>query len=272
MRGFAHKRRLFKKNGLKLSLVCSLHWLFRFVVTAQRYFFYGVLVVLMTYLMPHDLREMAVYIFVILLLVKCLENLLHVGLSSDPMRLRIFFQSVMALVFFVAGSSSVYQDHFSALVLNRLILLCLMNLVGGRLVDVFQSKLFKSYLFQKVIDKEYLRNGKTVEDLPSESSLHVDVEERDADKRMRRINQNVVKQDYQGIVELSFLNREVRTEIGSKVVWSRRAPERVFQDSAVQYYLVFKVYPFGFERLSYTLIIVKVNQNKTFRFPPDLSA
>ncbi|XZR23247.1 hypothetical protein ACQ0P5_03140, partial [Streptococcus canis] len=80
-------------------------------------------------------------------------------------------------------------------------------------VAVIQPRLFKHYLFKKVIDKEYLGIRKFTDELPPESNIYVDADEKDADKRMRLINQHVIKPPYQEVVELSYLNREVITAI-----------------------------------------------------------
>lgn len=46
--------------------------------------------------------------------------------------------------------------------------------------------------------------------LPPESNLYYDADENDADKRMQMINHKAIKQFYQGVVELSFLDRKVK--------------------------------------------------------------
>ena len=62
---------------------------------------------------------------------------------------------------------------------------------------------------------------------------------------MRQINKNAIKQPYQDVVELSFLNREVITAIGYKAASFGKETERTFVDDDTIYYPIFTVHPFG---------------------------
>lgn len=264
MKECIQKWQLPNKNGLKLVLVCGLNWLIRFVAKSQLDFFYGVFVVLLTHDLPQDWRKMTVYVSVILLLIKCLEKLFQLASSSEFIRLKSAFQTVMSLLFFVVGTSSVYQERLSELVVNRLIFLCLISLAVARLVAFLQPRLFKDYLFKTVIHKEYLGVKKATNNLSLKSNFYVDAEEGDADKRMRMVNKNAIKEPYQGIVELSFLNKEVVTGIGHKVALSEKEESRIFEDVDIIYYPIFKVYPLGIKIVGVPLISFRLSRKEAY--------
>lgn len=96
-----------------------------------------------------------------------------------------------------------------------------------------------------LLTKEYLGIRKTTDDLPPQPNLYDAADEKDADKRMKEINKNAIKPAYQGVVELSFLNREVITAIGYRAVPFEKETERTFIDDDTIYYPIFTVHPFG---------------------------
>ncbi|GAA0059344.1 hypothetical protein ScKU62_18530 [Streptococcus canis] len=148
-------------------------------------------------------------------------------------------------VFFLAGDIYIKEHVLTELIVNRLFTFWLISLVLATLVAVIQPRLFKYYLFKNVINKEYLGIRKLTDDLPPKSNIYADADEKDADKRMRLINQNVIKPPYQDVVELSYLNREVITAIQYEIVPFRRENERTFIDNDTIYYPIFTVHPFG---------------------------
>ena len=82
---------------------------------------------------------------------------------------------------------------------------------------------------------------------------------------MRQINQNVIKQPYQDVVELSFLNRKVTTGIHYETDLVTKETERIFEDVDTIYYPIFRVYPFGIkENLDHTLIKFKLSRKTAF--------
>ncbi|MBY5050934.1 hypothetical protein K6W07_02915 [Streptococcus agalactiae] len=159
------------------------------------------------------------------------------------MKMPLFF-GVM-YVFFLAGNTYIKAHLLTEVMVNSLLSFWLISLFFATLVTVIQPRLFKHYLFKKVIDKEYLGIRKFTDFLPPEINFYKDADEEDADKRMRLINQNVIKHPYQEVVELSFLNREVITAIGYKAVPFEKETERTFIDDDTIYYPIFTVHPFA---------------------------
>lgn len=169
---------------------------------------------------------------------------------------------------FLAGNTYIKQNNLTEMLFNRLLTFWLISLVLATLVAVIQPRLFKYYLFKNVINKEYLGIRKLTDDLPPKSNIYADADEKDADKRMRLINQNVIKPPYQGVVELSYLNREVITAIQYKSTPFRKEKERSFIDDDTIYYPIFTAHPFGdSERkldFCYRLIQFKLSQKDVF--------
>lgn len=133
----------------------------------------------------------------------------------------------------------------------------------------FQAKLFQRYLFKNVLNKEYLGLKKATDPFPPEINFYVDAGESDANQRMVMINKRAVKEAYQGIVELSFLNVERFTDV---VYYYRESLsgfesplKKEFSDVDTVSHLVFRVYPFGKELDFYfKLIRLDLSRRKAF--------
>ena len=133
----------------------------------------------------------------------------------------------------------------------------------------FQTKLFQRYLFKNILNKEYLGIKKATDPFPPEINLYVDAGESDANQRMVMINKRSVKEAYQGIVELSFLNVERFTGISHyREEWNGfEAPlKKKFVDVDEVSHLVFNVYPFGKKiDFYFKLIRLDLSRRKAFR-------
>ena len=233
------------KNGLKLSLICGLNWLIKIVFKGQFYLLSAVFCGLLTYYMPQDIQFFTVRVLELIIIIKITIGGIYTILSRDFkwMKMPLFF-GVM-YVFFLAGNTYIKAHLLTEVMVNSLLSFWLISLFFATLVTVIQPRLFKHYLFKKVIDKEYLGIRKFTDFLPPEINFYKDADEEDADKRMRLINQNVIKHPYQEVVELSFLNREVITAIGYKAVPFEKETERTFLDDDTIYYPIFTVHPFA---------------------------
>ena len=132
----------------------------------------------------------------------------------------------------------------------------------------FQAKLFQRYLFKNILNKAYLGIRKLKDELPPKINLFTEAGQSDANQRMVMINKRVVKETYQGIVELSFLNVERFTGIAYyREAWNGvEAPlKKRFSDVDEMYHLVFRVYPFGKRiNLYFKLIRLDLSRRKAF--------
>lgn len=170
---------------------------------------------------------------------------------------------MLVSIFLIALDFSFQENEFSLW-----ILIALISIGIYQFVNWFQAKLFRRYLFKNVLNKEYLGIKKATDSFPPEINFYVDAGESDANQRMVMINKRAVKEAYQEIVELSFLNFERFTG----VVYYReplsgfKAPlKKKFSDVDEVSHLVFRVYPFGKELdLYFKLIRLDLSRRKAF--------
>lgn len=268
MKKYTQKWKTLNKNGLKLSLICGLNWLIKIVFKGQFYLFSAVFCGLLTYYMPQDIQLFTLRVLEFIVIVKIVIDTIQVVLSGRLKKMRLALLIGLMYLSFLAGNTYIKEHVLTELIVNRLFTFWLISLVLATLVVIIQPRLFKYYLFKNVINKEYLGIRKLTDELPPISNLYVDVKEVDADKRMRLINQNVIKPPYQDAVELSYLNREVITAISYKVVPFNKETERTFIDDDSIYYPIFTVHPFGsLEGKSdfyHTLIKLRLSQKDAF--------
>ena len=185
------------------------------------------------------------------------------------------FYSLVLLLFFELGIQYVSQHTLSESMVDRLLTFWSISLVIMLLAKFILPILFNHYLFKNVINKDYLGIRKTTDELPPQSNIYVDADEKDANKRMKRINKNAFKTAYQEVVELSLLNREVLTGISYKAVPFEKETERTFIDDDTIYYPIFTVHPFGsLEGKSdfyHKLIKLKLSRKAAFTVTGELS-
>lgn len=268
MQKLTSKWKSLNKNGLKLSLICGLNWLVSIVAKSQFYLFSAAFLGLLTYYMPQNIQFFTVRVLDWIVILKLVIDVTRTVLSREIKWIRKSLLLGGMYLFFLAGHTYIKRHVLTEMLVNRLLTFWLLSLVLATLVVVFQPRLFKAYLFKNIIDKKYLGIRKLTDDLPPEINFYNDADEKDADKRMKMINQNAIKKPYQEIVELSFLNREVITAISYKVVQFEKENERTFIDDDTIYYPIFTVHPFGnFEGRSdfyHTLIKLKLSRKAAF--------
>lgn len=268
MKKHIQKWKSINKNGLKLSLICGLNWLIKIVFIGQFYLFSAAFCGMLTYYMPQDIQFFTMRVLEWIIIFKLVIVVTRTVLSREIKWIRKSLLLGVMYLFFLAGNTYIKQHILTEMLVNRLLTFWLISLFLATLVVVIQPRLFKHYLFKKVIDKEYLGIRKFTDELPPESNIYVDADEKDADKRMRLINQNVIKPPYQGVVELSYLNREVITAIQYKSTPFRKEKERSFIDDDTIFYPIFMVHPFGGSEgkldFCYRLIQFKLSQKDAF--------
>ena len=233
------------QQGLKLSLFCALNRLIVFIAKAQFFIFLVTFLGTLTYYLPQDYRIMTVNLVEFFVMAKVIIYFVQMILSQESRRFKSVLNIFVLLVFFLAGTNYAAQYTVTKQLVTGLCIFMIMSAVFQTLVTFLQSRLFKRYIFKNIINKEYLGIRNLKDDLPPEINFYTDADEADADKRMRQINQKAIKQPYQDIVELSFLNREVITAIGCKAASFGKETERTFIDDDTIYYPVFTVHPFG---------------------------
>lgn len=264
MKKITSKWKSLNKNGIKLSLICGLNWLIRFVAKSQFYLFSAGSLGLLMYHLPQDYRVAAIVLIGYFLIAK-LVNLCYGMWLEDFRRIKLSLRDLILSLVFLAKADYAIHHAVSEQMVNNLCKFWIMSAVFVMLVNILLPKLFKYYVLKNIIDKNYLGIRKLTDDLPPEINFYTDVDEVDADKRMRQINQNMIKQPYQDVVELSFLNREVITGVYHRIGLFTKEKERIFEDIDTIYYPIFRVYPFGIkENLAHTLIKFKLSRKTAF--------
>lgn len=154
---------------------------------------------------------------------------------------------------------------------NQLVLAWIISGVVYVMIYYVYPKLFRYYLFKKVLNKSYLGIRKEGDSLPPKDNFFNDVKCANAVERMRLINQKTIQTDYQRILELSFMDSYRQTGLHYFTDVETHKPHREFCDNDAMFVLVFRVYPFGFStpNASYchlTLLRLTLSEEKAFTY------
>ena len=268
MKKLTSKWKSLNKKGLKLSLFCALNRLIVFIAKAQFFIFLVAFLGTLTYYLPQDYRIMTVNLVEFFVMAKVIIYFVQMILSQESRRFKSVLNIFVLLVFFLAGTNYAAQYTVTKQLVTGLCIFMIMSAIFQTLVTFLQPRLFKRYIFKNIINKEYLVIRKLTDDFPPEINFYTDAAEADVDKRMRQINQKAIKQPYQDIVELSFLNSEVITGISYKAASFGKETERTFINYDTIYYPVFTVHPFGIlegkSDFYHDLIKLKLSRKEAF--------
>ena len=251
------------KLGYKLSAVCGVNWLVGQLFKWQSLVFEMIACAVLIKKISAILEISSNYLgFLMILFI--------LSVSFPKLRFGVerfiysFLRSFLLVSIFLIILDLSFQENESLL----WILMAPISIGIYQFMKWFQTKLFQRYLFKNVLNKEYLGIKKATDPFPPEINFYVDADESDANQRMVTINQRVVKEAYQGIVELSFLNVERFTGIAySREAWNGfEAPlKKKFSDVDKVYHLVFRVYPFGKE-LDFYLKLIRLDLSRRKAF------
>ena len=251
------------KLGYKLSAICGINWLVGRLFKWQSLVFEMIASAVLIKKISAILEISSNYLEFLMII-----SILSVSFSKLRFGVERFIYSffgsfVLVSIFLIAVDFPFQENEFSLWILMALISVGIYQFMKW-----FQTKLFQRYLFKNVLNKEYLGIKKMTDPFPPEINFYVDAGESDANQRMVMINKRAVKETYQGIVELSFLNVERFTGIAySREAWNGvEAPlKKRFSDVDEMYHLVFRVYPFGKRiNLSFNLIRLDLSRRKSF--------
>ena len=251
------------KLGYKLSAICGVNWLLGQLFKWQSLVFEMIACAILIKKISAILEISSNYLGFLMVIF-----ILAVSFSKLRFGVERFIYSfsegiVLVLIFSIAVDFP-FQENESSL----WILMALIGIGIFQFMKWFQTKLFQRYLFKNILNKAYLGIRKLKDELPTKINLFTDAGESDANQRMVMINKRVVKEAYQGIVELSFLNVERFTGIAyCREAWNGvEAPlKKKFSDVDEMYHLVFRVYPFGKRiNLYFKLIRLDLSRRKAF--------
>lgn len=251
------------KLGYKLSAICGVNWLVGQLFKWQSLVFEMIACAILIKKISAILEISSNYLGFLMIIFILSVPFSKLRFGVDRFIYSFFESIVLGLIFSIAVDFPFQENEFSLW-----ILMALFSIGIYQFMKWFQTKLFQRYLFKNVLNKEYLGIKKATDPFPPEINFYVDADESDVNQRMVTINQRVVKEAYQGIVELSFLNVERFTGIAySREAWNGfEAPlKKKFSDVDKVYHLVFRVYPFGKELDFYfKLIRLDLSRRKAF--------
>ena len=251
------------KLGYKLSAICGVNWLLGQVFKWQSLVFEMIACAILIKKISAILEISSNYLGFLMVIF-----ILAVSFSKLRFGVERFIYSfsegiVLVLIFSIVVDFP-FQENESSL----WILMALISIGICQFMKWFQAKLFQRYLFKNILNKAYLGIRKLKDELPPKINLFTEAAESDANQRMVMINKHAIKETYQGIVELSFLNVERFTGIAyCREAWNGvEAPlKKRFSDVDEMYHLVFRVYPFGKRMdLSFKLIRLDVSRRNAF--------
>ena len=251
------------KLGYKLSAICGVNWLVGQLFKWQSLVFEMIACAILIQKISAIFEISSNYLgFLMIIFILAVPfSKLRFGFERF---IYLFFESIVLILIFSIAVDFPFQENESSL----WILMALFGIGICQFMKWFQTKLFQRYLFNNILNKEYLGIKKMTDPFPPKINFYVDADEIDVNKRMATINQRVVKETYQGIVELSFLNVERFTGITyAREAWNGfKAPlKKRFSDVDEMYHLVFRVYPFGKRmNLSFKLIRLDLSRRKAF--------
>lgn len=258
--------RVFKESdklGFRLTAICGLNWLIRWLFRLQFLVFEMIVCAFFIKEISAILKidPKALGIMMIIIIFANSFSKFHFGTGK-------FICSFLESFIMMVTISTVLNNSLQINEFPFWFIMFLISFGIYQFMKWFQANLFQRYLFKNVLNKEYLGIKKMTDPFPPEINFYVDAGESDANQRMVMINKRSVKETYQGIVELSFLNVERFTGIAySREAWNGfEAPlKKRFSDVDEMYHLVFRVYPFGKRMdLSFKLIRLDLSRRKAF--------
>ena len=258
--------RVFKESdklGFQLSAICGLNWLIRWLFRLQ--FLVFEMMVCAFFIKEisaiTNTDQKVLEVIMITIIFASSFSKFHFGTGKF---ICSFFESFIMMV----TISTVLNNSLQINEFPFWFIMFLTSFGIYQFMKYFQMELFERYLFKKILNKEYLGIKKITDPLPSAINIYVDSEENDVNDRMSLVNQRSIKEAYQDIVELSFMNIErFIGQVYFREEWNGfEAPlKKEFSDIDEKYHLVFKVYPFGKRMdLSFKLIQLDLSRRKAF--------
>jgi hypothetical protein len=251
------------KLGYKLSAICGVNWLVGQLFKWQSLVFEMIACAVLIKESSAILEISSNYLGFLMIIFILAVPFSKFRFGVDRF-IYLFSESIVLVLIFSIAVDFPFQENESSL----WILMDLISIGIYQFMKWFQTKLFQRYLFKNILNKEYLGIKKMTDPFPPEINFYVDADESDVNQRMVTINQRVVKEAYQDIVELSFLNVERFTGIAysREACYGFEAPlKKRFLDVDEMYRLVFRVYPFGKRiDLSFKLIRLDLSRRKAF--------
>lgn len=249
--------------GIQLSLILGTNWLISKII---KFIYLLMLTTASVIMMKESASTLKVDIEpfgILMLIIFIITPLMDIRKGIQKVVTKLLRNSLLAMAFIVAFTYSVTESQPSIWIICAII-----SIIIYSISKWLQPKIFHNYLFKHVLNKEYLGIRKVTDKLPPESNLFVDVKETNPHQRMVTINKHAIKEEYQGVVELSFLNQEIITGISHyQRAWNGKdAPvEKEYIEVDTIYHPVFYVRPFrDKDELDFQLVHFDISRKDAF--------
>ena len=191
------------KLGYKLSAICGVNWLLGQLFKWQSLVFEMIACAVLIKKISAILEISSNYLgFLMIIFILAVPfSKLRFGVERF---IYSFSESIVLVLIFSIAVDFPFQENESSL----LILMAFISIGIYQFMKWFQAKFLQRYLFKNILNKAYLGIRKLKDELPPKINLFTEAGESDANQRMVMINKHAIKETYQGIVELSFLNVE----------------------------------------------------------------
>lgn len=249
--------------GLRLSLIAGVNWLISKVIKLLYLMFLIVASAIIVKESTTSLKVDPEPFGVLMILILLLAPLLYIRKGVQTVISKLLRNTFLAMAFIAGYTKQVTESQA-----GMWIIVTMISIGVYYFSKWLQPKVFQRYLFNHVLNKDYLGIRKVTDKLPPESNLFVDVKETNPHQRMVTINKHAIKEEYQGVVELSFLNQETITGISHyQRAWNGEAApiEKEFIEVDTIYHPVFYVRPFGDkDELDFQLVHFDISRKDAF--------
>lgn len=249
--------------GVRLSLILGTNW---FISKIMKFIYLLMLTNASAIMMKESASTLKVDIEpfgILMLMILIITPLLDIHKGIQKVVTKLLRNSLLAMAFIVAFTHSVTESQAGIWIVCTLI-----SIIIYSVSKWLQPRIFHGYLFKHVLNKEYLGIRKVTDNLPPESNLFIDAQEKDPHQRMVMINKHAIKEKYQDVIELSFLNQEIITGISHyQRAWNGKdAPvEKEYIEVDTIYHPVFYVRPFGDkDELDFQLVHFDISRKDAF--------
>ncbi|WP_286782941.1 hypothetical protein [Streptococcus sp. UBA4344] len=251
------------KKERQLILLSIANWLLETVNKWQFSLLSALILGIATQAFSQDME--AVQFFMLVLIMAHAFSRFSFDISNY---LRALFQLVKGTIWYVVFMLG-YSEISNEQVANSLLKAWVISASFYLIIRYVYPKLFRHYLFKKVLNKPYLAIRKEGDSLPPKDNFFEDVKLENATDRMQFINQKAIQTDYQNVIDLSFINSAKKTGLHYFTDVHTQETQREFADVDSNHLLVFKLYPFGFATpnasyFHWTLLKLELSQQEAF--------
>lgn len=251
------------KKERQLILLSIANWLLEIVNKWQFSLLSALILGIATQALTQDMAS--VQFFMLVLIMAHAFSRFSFDISNY---LRALFQLVKGTIWYVVFMLG-YSEISNAQVANTLLKGWVISASFYLIIRYVYPKLFRHYLFKKVLNKPYLGIRKEIDPLPPKDNFFEDIKLENVADRMQFINQKAIQTDYQNVIELSFINSAKKTGLHYFTDVHTQETHREFADVDSNHLLVFKLYPFGFATpnasyFHWTLLKLELSQQEAF--------